>query len=102
MSPPGIRAHHGARESVPRSVPATDVAAQAPEHAFGHPNQKEPIMFPSSTLHTDFARQLQHDRRADVVIARRPSGADRPRIAARVAALVLVFRHATAARPAVR
>ena len=39
-------------------------------------------MFPSSTLHTDFARQLQHDRRTDVVIARRAPREGRTRVAA--------------------
>jgi hypothetical protein len=65
-------------------------------------DQKEPIMFPSSSLHTDFARQLQHDRRSGVVIARRSPGEGRARVAALAAAVRRPFRRTapSAATPA--
>jgi hypothetical protein len=85
-------------------VPATDVAAHASDDPFDHPDQKEPIMFPSSTLHTDFAQQLQHDRRAGISIARRSPREGRSRVAVLRGALLRSFRRtapsAAAATPA--
>jgi hypothetical protein len=68
------------------------VASRAPDDPFGHPDQKEPIMFQPSTLHTDFARQLQYDRRTDVSIARRSPREGRGRVAVLTAALLRPFR----------
>lgn len=55
-------------------------------------------MFPSSALHTDFARQLQHDRRIDVAIARRTRREDRG--LAVLAAALLGRSHRTVPAPA--
>ncbi|HEY0374453.1 MAG TPA: hypothetical protein VGC94_06635 [Amnibacterium sp.] len=49
-------------------------------------------MFQPSTLHTDFARQLQYDRRSAVTVARRIPGERRARIGVLLAALVRPFR----------
>jgi hypothetical protein len=45
-----------------------------------HRDPKEPTMFTTSTLHTDFARQLQQDRRAEVRIRRGRSAPGRVRV----------------------
>ena len=50
-------------------------------------------MFQPSTLHTDFARQLQHDRRTDISIARRSPREGRGPVAVLTAALLRLFRH---------
>lgn len=55
-------------------------------------------MFPSSTLHTDFARQLQHDRRTGVSIARRTPHEGRARVAVLTAALLRPFHRTVRAK----
>jgi hypothetical protein len=63
------------------------------------PDLKEPIMFPSSSLHTDFARQLQADRFAESRILRGASRESGRRFASLTAALLKRLRHATPAAP---
>lgn len=53
-------------------------------------------MFQPSTLHTDFARQVQEDRRADIRIARRSEHAEGP---SRLVSLLRRLRH-TVPQPA--
>ncbi|MCU1474426.1 hypothetical protein [Amnibacterium sp.] len=58
-------------------------------------------MFPSSSLHTDFARQVQVDRRASLRVERSTPGERRARFAALLAVIARPFRRPASLAPAV-